>query len=296
MTENGSALLNVNNIEVIYDRVILVLKGVSFHVPEGGVVALLGANGAGKTTTLKAISNLLRAERGDVTKGTIEYRNQRIEKLTAHDLVTKGVVQVMEGRHCFEHLTVEENLLTGAYIRGDKKNFSDDLDLVYRYFPRLKERRKAQAGYTSGGEQQMTAIGRALMTRPKMILLDEPSMGLAPQLVEEIFAIVSRLNEEEGVTFLLAEQNTNMALRYARYGYILENGRVVLDGEAATLRENEDVKEFYLGLSSLRPQELPGRQVLSPPQALAGLNRGAGRDRAPATGRDDSTMRKATAS
>ena len=250
MTENGSALLNVNNIEVIYDRVILVLKGVSFHVPEGGIVALLGANGAGKTTTLKAISNLLRAERGDVTKGTIEYRNERIEKLTAHDLVTRGVVQVMEGRHCFEHLTVEENLLAGAYIRGDKKNFADDLDLVYRYFPRLKERRKAQAGYTSGGEQQMTAIGRALMTRPRMILLDEPSMGLAPQLVEEIFGIVSRLNEEEGVTILLAEQNTNMALRYARYGYILENGRVVLDGEASTLRENEDVKEFYLGLSS----------------------------------------------
>ena len=250
MAETGSALLDVSNIEVIYDRVILVLKGVSFHVPEGGIVALLGANGAGKTTTLKAISNLLRAERGDVTKGTIEYRNERVEKLTAHDLVTRGVVQVMEGRHCFEHLTVEENLLTGAYIRGDKKNFSDDLDLVYRYFPRLKERRKAQSGYTSGGEQQMTAIGRALMTRPKMILLDEPSMGLAPQLVEEIFGIVSRLNEEEGVTFLLAEQNTNMALRYARYGYILENGRVVLDGEASTLRENEDVKEFYLGLSS----------------------------------------------
>ena len=250
MTENGSALLNVNNIEVIYDRVILVLKGVSFHVPEGGIVALLGANGAGKTTTLKAISNLLRAERGDVTKGTIEYRDERIEKLSAHDLVTRGVVQVMEGRHCFEHLTVEENLLTGAYIRGDKKNFADDLDLVYRYFPRLKERRRAQAGYTSGGEQQMTAIARALMTRPKMMLLDEPSMGLAPQLVEEIFGIVSRLNEEEGVTILLAEQNTNMALRYARYGYILENGRVVLDGEASTLRENEDVKEFYLGLSS----------------------------------------------
>ena len=250
MTENGSALLNVNNIEVIYDRVILVLKGVSFHVPEGGIVALLGANGAGKTTTLKAISNLLRAERGDVTKGTIEYRDERIEKLSAHDLVTRGVVQVMEGRHCFEHLTVEENLLTGAYIRGDKKNFADDLDLVYRYFPRLKERRRAQSGYTSGGEQQMTAIGRALMTRPKMILLDEPSMGLAPQLVEEIFGIVSRLNEEEGVTILLAEQNTNMALRYARYGYILENGRVVLDGEASALRENEDVKEFYLGLSS----------------------------------------------
>lgn len=250
MAENGSALLNVNNIEVIYDRVILVLKGVSFHVPEGGIVALLGANGAGKTTTLKAISNLLRAERGDVTKGTIEYRDERIEKLSAHDLVTRGVVQVMEGRHCFEHLTVEENLLTGAYIRGDKKNFADDLDMVYRYFPRLKERRKAQSGYTSGGEQQMTAIARALMTRPKMMLLDEPSMGLAPQLVEEIFGIVSRLNEEEGVTILLAEQNTNMALRYARYGYILENGRVVLDGEASTLRENEDVKEFYLGLSS----------------------------------------------
>ena len=250
MAETGNALLNVNNIEVIYDRVILVLKGVSFHVPEGGIVALLGANGAGKTTTLKAISNLLRAERGDVTKGTIEYRDERIEKLSAHDLVTRGVVQVMEGRHCFEHLTVEENLLAGAYIRSDKKNFSDDLDLVYRYFPLLKERRKAQAGYTSGGEQQMTAIGRALMTRPKMILLDEPSMGLAPQLVDEIFGIVSRLNEEEGVTFLLAEQNTNMALRYARYGYILENGRVVLDGEASVLRENEDVKEFYLGLSS----------------------------------------------
>ncbi len=250
MTENGNVLLNVNNIEVIYDRVILVLKGVSLHVPEGGIVALLGANGAGKTTTLKAISNLLRAERGDVTKGTIEYRDERVEKLSAHDLVTRGVVQVMEGRHCFEHLTVEENLLTGTYIRDDKKNFSGDLDLVYRYFPRLKERRKAQAGYTSGGEQQMTAIGRALMTRPKMILLDEPSMGLAPQLVDEIFGIVSRLNEEEGVTFLLAEQNTNMALRYARYGYILENGRVVLDGEASVLRENEDVKEFYLGLSS----------------------------------------------
>jgi len=250
MAETGNALLDVSNIEVIYDRVILVLKGVSFHVPEGGIVALLGANGAGKTTTLKAISNLLRAERGDVTKGTIEYRNERVEKLTAHDLVTRGVVQVMEGRHCFEHLTVEENLLTGAYIRGDKKNFADDLDLVYRYFPRLKERRKAQSGYTSGGEQQMTAIGRALMTRPKMILLDEPSMGLAPQLVEEIFGIVSRLNEEEGVTILLAEQNTNMALRYARHGYILENGRVVLDGEASVLRENEDVKEFYLGLSS----------------------------------------------
>ncbi len=251
MAENGSILLNVNNIEVIYDRVILVLKGVSFEVPEGGIVTLLGANGAGKTTTLKAISNLLRAERGDVTKGTIEYGGERIDRQTAHDLVKKGVVQVMEGRHCFEHLTVEENLLSGAYARRDGKSaIQEDLELVYKYFPRLRDRRKAQAGYTSGGEQQMTAVGRALMTRPKMILLDEPSMGLAPQLVEEIFDIMARLNEEEGVTFLLAEQNTNMALRYARYGYILENGRIVLDGEASALRENEDVKEFYLGLSS----------------------------------------------
>jgi branched-chain amino acid transport system ATP-binding protein len=250
MTENGKALLSVNNIEVIYDHVILVLKGVSFEVPEGGIVALLGANGAGKTTTLKAISNLLKAERGDVTKGSIEYLGERIDTLTPHDLVKRGVVQVMEGRHVFEHLTVEENLLTGAYTRSDGRDkVARDLELGYHYFPRLKERRKSQAGYTSGGEQQMTAIGRALMARPKMILLDEPSMGLAPQLVEEIFEIVSRLNEEEGVTFLLAEQNTNMALRFARYGYILETGRVVLDGEAAALRENEDVKEFYLGLS-----------------------------------------------
>lgn len=250
MTENGNALLSVNNIEVIYDHVILVLRGVSFDVPQGGIVALLGANGAGKTTTLKAISNLLRAERGDITKGTIEYRGERIDRLTPHDLVKKGVVQVMEGRHCFEHLTVEENLLTGAYTRSDgKKAVEQDLELVYSYFPRLKERRRSQAGYTSGGEQQMTAIGRALMARPSMILLDEPSMGLAPQLVEEIFGIVKRLNEDEGVTFLLAEQNTNMALRFARYGYILESGRIVLDGEAKELRENEDVKEFYLGLS-----------------------------------------------
>ncbi|MDP6390662.1 MAG: ABC transporter ATP-binding protein [Alphaproteobacteria bacterium] len=250
MSENGNALLSVNNIEVIYDHVILVLKGVSFEVPKGGIVTLLGANGAGKTTTLKAISNLLKAERGDVTKGSIEYLGERIDALTPHDLVKRGVVQVMEGRHVFEHLTVEENLMTGAYTRSDGRDkVAEDLEMVYRYFPRLKERRKAQAGYTSGGEQQMTSIGRALMARPKMILLDEPSMGLAPQLVEEIFEIVARLNEDEGVTFLLAEQNTNMALRFARHGYILENGRVVLDGEAAALRENEDVKEFYLGLS-----------------------------------------------
>jgi branched-chain amino acid transport system ATP-binding protein len=244
-------LLRVNNIEVIYDHVILVLKGVSLDVPEGGIVALLGANGAGKTTTLKAISNLLHAERGDVTKGSIEYRGERIDRLAPADLVKRGVIQVMEGRHCFGHLTVEDNLMTGAYTRSDGRSaIAADLERVYHYFPRLKERRKSVAGYTSGGEQQMTAIGRALMSRPKMILLDEPSMGLAPQLVEEIFEIVVKLNTAEKVSILLAEQNTNMALRYAHYGYILENGRVVLDGSGAELRQNEDVKEFYLGLSA----------------------------------------------
>ncbi len=249
LTDNG-ALLSVNNIEVIYDHVILVLIGVSLEVPEKGIVALLGANGAGKSTTLKAISNLLRAERGDITKGSIKYQGERIDKLSSSELVRRGVIQVMEGRHCFEHLTVEENLLTGAYTRKDGgAAIRRDLELVYSYFPRLKLRNKAQAGFTSGGEQQMTVIGRALMSRPKMILLDEPSMGLAPQLVEEIFEIVERLNTEEGVTFLLAEQNTNMALRYANYGYILENGRVVLDGTAKELLDNKDVKEFYLGIS-----------------------------------------------
>ena len=244
-------LLEVNNIEVIYDHVILVLKGVSLEVPEGGIVALLGANGAGKTTTLKAISNLFRAERGEVTKGSINFDGQQVDKLTPNELVIRGVIQVMEGRHCFEHLTVEENLLTGAYTRRDGRSAVDrDLELVYGYFPRLKERRTSLAGYTSGGEQQMTAIGRALMSRPRMILLDEPSMGLAPQLVEEIFEIVKRLNEQEGVSILLAEQNTNVALRYAKYGYILENGRVVMDGDAELLGNNEDVKEFYLGLSA----------------------------------------------
>ena len=248
--ETAQPLLAVNNIEVIYDHVILVLKGVSLSVPEGGIVALLGANGAGKTTTLKAISNLLRAERGEVTKGSIELRGEKVEGLTPNDLVKKGVIQVMEGRHCFEHLTVEENLLTGAYTRGgDRAAIEQDLQMVYGYFPRLKERRQSQAGYTSGGEQQMTAIGRALMSRPKMILLDEPSMGLAPQLVEQIFEIVKKINENEGVTILLAEQNTNVALRYAKYGYILENGRVVMDGDASELLKNEDVKEFYLGIS-----------------------------------------------
>ena len=246
----AETLLEVTNIEVIYNHVILVLKGVSLKVPKGGITALLGGNGAGKTTTLKAISNLLHSERGEVTKGAILYRGERIQDLTPSELVDRGVIQVMEGRHCFEHLTVEENLLTGAYTRRDgKAAIMADLEMVYDYFPRLKERRTSQAGYTSGGEQQMTAIGRALMSRPETILLDEPSMGLAPQLVEQIFSIVKRLNEEQGVTFLLAEQNTNVALRFAHYGYILESGRVVMDGPAAELRENPDVKEFYLGMS-----------------------------------------------
>ncbi|CUH85372.1 ABC transporter ATP-binding protein [Thalassovita mediterranea] len=243
-------LLEVNNIEVIYNHVILVLKGVSLKVPKGGITALLGGNGAGKTTTLKAISNLLHSERGEVTKGNITYRGDGIADLSPAALVEKGVIQVMEGRHCFEHLTVEENLMTGAYTRTDGKGAVDaDLEMVYNYFPRLKTRRKSQAGYTSGGEQQMVAIGRAIMSRPETILLDEPSMGLAPQLVEEIFNIVKNLNENEGTTFLLAEQNTNVALRFAHYGYILESGRVVMDGPAADLRENPDVKEFYLGMS-----------------------------------------------
>ncbi|MEP0336850.1 MAG: ABC transporter ATP-binding protein [Alphaproteobacteria bacterium] len=242
--------LVVNNIEVIYDHVILVLKGVSLEVPEGGIVALLGANGAGKTTTLKAISNLLGAERGEVTKGEILFRGERVDSLTPNELVKRGVIQVMEGRHCFEHLTVEDNLMTGSYTRRDgAAAVAESLEKVYHYFPRLKERRTSQAGYTSGGEQQMTAIGRALMANPNTILLDEPSMGLAPQLVEEIFEIVKALNEKEGVSILLAEQNTMVALKYADYGYILENGRVVMDGDAAGLRENPDVKEFYLGLA-----------------------------------------------
>ena len=250
-TASTQTLLTVNNIEVIYDHVILVLKGVSLEVPEGRIVTLLGANGAGKTTTLKAISNLLRVERGEVTKGSIEYRGQRVDRLNASALVKQGVIQVMEGRHPFGHLTCEENLLTGAYTRQDGRTaLQRDMDMVYSYFPRLAERRHAMAGYVSGGEQQMMVIGRALMARPKLILLDEPSMGLAPQLVAEIFDIVARLNREEGVSFLLAEQNATVALRVADYGYVLENGRVVLDGDAETLRSNEDVKEFYLGLST----------------------------------------------
>lgn len=251
MSEQGSqSLLEVNNIEVIYNHLILVLKGVSMNVKKGAITALLGGNGAGKTTTLKAISNLLQSERGEVTKGSIVYNGNSITQKSPNALVKSGVIQVMEGRHCFEHLTVEENLLTGAYTRSDGRGaVARDLEMVYSYFPRLKERRKSQAGYTSGGEQQMCAIGRAIMSRPEMILLDEPSMGLAPQLVEEIFEIVRNLNVEQGVTFLLAEQNTNVALRYAHYGYILENGRIVMDGPAEEIRENPDVKEFYLGMS-----------------------------------------------
>ncbi|MFF7395018.1 ABC transporter ATP-binding protein [Achromobacter sp. NPDC008082] len=249
--DTPNVLLDVNGIEVIYNHVILVLKGVSLQVPEGKIVALLGANGAGKTTTLRAISNLLKGERGDVTKGHIQYRGQRIERLSPAELVKRGVVQVMEGRHCFAHLTIEENLLTGAYTRNmSRSDTAAALERVYQYFPRLKQRRASQSGYTSGGEQQMTAIGRALMANPNMILLDEPSMGLAPQIVEEIFEIVRDLNQRERVSFLLAEQNTNIALRYADYGYILENGRVMMDGAALDLAQNEDVKEFYLGISS----------------------------------------------
>jgi branched-chain amino acid transport system ATP-binding protein len=246
-------ILSVNNIEVVYDHVILVLKGVSLNVPAGGIVALLGANGAGKTTTLKAISNLLHSERGEVTKGSIVFDGEEVHARSPNELVRRGCIQVMEGRHCFGHLSVEENLLTGAFTRRDGgAAIRRDLDLIYSYFPRLEERRGAVAGYISGGEQQMCAIGRALMSRPKMILLDEPSMGLAPQLVEEIFEIVGNLNAKERVSFLLAEQNTRMALSYASYGYVLENGRVVLDGKAKALGENEDVKEFYLGVAEGR--------------------------------------------
>ena len=246
----AETILSVNNIEVVYDHVILVLKGVSLTVPRGGIVAILGANGAGKTTTLKAISNLLRAERGEVTKGSIEFEGTRVDRMSPNELVKRGCIQVMEGRHCFGHLTIEENLLTGAFTRRDgNAAIKRDLETIYEYFPRLRQRRSSMAGYTSGGEQQMCAIGRAMMSKPHMILLDEPSMGLAPQVVEEIFGIVATLNAREGVSFLLAEQNTNIALRYATYGYILETGRIVMDGAADSLRENEDVKEFYLGVA-----------------------------------------------
>jgi branched-chain amino acid transport system ATP-binding protein len=243
-------ILEVLNIEVVYNSVALVLKGVSLTLPRGGIVALLGANGAGKTTTLRAISNLLHAERGEVTKGEIKFLGERVEKLSPNDLVRRGAIQVMEGRHCFGHLTIEENLLTGAFTRRDgRAAIHRDIEKIYGYFPRLEQRRKSLAGYVSGGEQQMCALGRAMMAKPKLILFDEPSMGLAPQVVEEIFEIVKGLNTREGVSFLVAEQNTNLALRYAEFGYILENGRVVLDGAASALRDNEDVREFYLGVA-----------------------------------------------
>lgn len=251
MSVEPPPLLTVNNIEVIYDHVILVLKGVSLAIAEGGIVALLGANGAGKSTTLKAISNLLRVERGEVTKGTIDFLGRRIDRADAADLVRQGIVQVMEGRRIFEHLTVEENLLTGAYTRRQSQAIRQDIDRVYHYFPRLWERRSVKGGYISGGEQQMLAIGRALMARPRLMLLDEPSMGLAPMLVREIFDIVVRMNQEEKVAILLAEQNASMALKVVQYGYVMENGRIVLDGDAKMLRENEDVKEFYLGLTGV---------------------------------------------
>ena len=251
MSDTSRALLAVNSVEVIYDHVILVLKGVSLQVPEGGIVALLGANGAGKSTTLKAISGLLRTERGDVTKGSVEFLGEAIHRKDPAQVVRHGIIQVMEGRHVFEHLTVEENLLAGAYTQKDGNALKRDLDLVYAYFPRLKERRSIRAGYTSGGEQQMLAIGRALMAHPKLMLLDEPSMGLAPMLVQEIFDIVSRLNREEKVAMLLAEQNAAMALRFAQYAYVMENGRIVLDGDRTSISENEDIKEFYLGLSGV---------------------------------------------
>ena len=247
--QQTTPFLSINNIEVVYSHVILVLKGVSLEVPVGGIVALLGANGAGKSTTLKAVSNLLHAERGEVTKGSIVFDGTEVQSLSPNEVVRRGCIQVMEGRRCFAHLTIEENLMTGSFTRRDgKAAVAVDLERVYAYFPRLKERRGSTAGYTSGGEQ-MCAIGRALMSKPRMILLDEPSMGLAPQIVEEIFEIVRDLNSKEGVSFLLAEQNTNMALRYASHGYILENGRVVMDGEARALASNEDVKEFYLGVA-----------------------------------------------
>jgi branched-chain amino acid transport system ATP-binding protein len=250
MSDSAAPYLSVNNIEVIYDHVILVLKGVSLQVPQGKIVALLGANGAGKSTTLKTISTLLRGERGDVTKGDVQFKGERVDQLTPNELVRRGLSQVMEGRHCFGHLSIEENLLTGAYTRkGSRAELKASLETVYHYFPRLKERRASLAGYTSGGEQQMCAIGRALMAKPSMILLDEPSMGIAPQIVEEIFDIVKDLNQKENVSFLLAEQNTTVALRYADFGYILENGRVVMEGAAQELANNEDVREFYLGVS-----------------------------------------------
>jgi branched-chain amino acid transport system ATP-binding protein len=244
-------MLTLNNIEVIYDGVILVLKGVSLTVREGGLTTLLGANGAGKTTTLKAISGLLQSERGEVTKGGIDLNGERIDRLRPHEVVRRGVVQVFEGRRVFEHLTTEENLVAGAHVQRDGARVRQGIERVYEYFPRLADRRQVQSGYLSGGEQQMLVIGRALMSSPRVILLDEPSLGLAPMLVEEIFAIVQRLNRQEKLTVLLVEQNAALALTIAEHGYVMENGRIVLEGSAAALRENADIKEFYLGLTEV---------------------------------------------
>ena len=274
METNGTPLLSVSNIEVIYDHVILVLRGVSLDVPEGGIVTLLGANGAGKSTTLKSISNLLGAERGEVTKGSITYQDERVEARTPSEMVKMGVVQVMEGRHCFEHLTVEENLLTGAYTRTDGRGAIErDLEMVYSYFPRIKERNRAQAGYTSGGEQQMTALGRALMAKPSMILLDEPSMGLAPQLVEEIFEIVKKLNENEGgdVPPCRAEHQHGAALRPLR---VHPRERARGDGRRGERARRQRGRQGVLPRhQQRRAQELPRHQALPPAQALAGVAR-----------------------
>ena len=248
---NSENILEIKNIEVVYDDVILAVSDVSLDVPKGSIVALLGGNGAGKSTTLKSVSTMLASERGKVTKGSITYNGERVEKLNPSDMVNLGLVQVLEGRRCFGHLTVEENVISGAYTRKlSKSEIKSELERMYAYFPRLKERRKSQAGFTSGGEQQMIAVARAMMAKPKMLLLDEPSMGLAPQLVEEIFNIVKELNEKEGVSILLAEQNTNIALRNSDYGYIIETGQVMLDGSAKSLLNDDKVKEFYLGISS----------------------------------------------
>ena len=242
-------MLVLNNVEVIYDNVILVLKGVSIEVKEGGITTVLGANGAGKTTTLKAISGVLRTERGEVTRGTIEFAGKRIDTMRPHEIVKLGLVQVFEGRRVFEHLTTHENLVAGGHIVGSKAKLNENIDRVYSYFPRIADRRNIQGGYLSGGEQQMLAVGRALMSDPKVILLDEPSLGLAPMLVEEIFGIVKNLRTKENVTFLVVEQNAALALEFADFGYVLENGSIVLQGPAADLRDNADIKEFYLGIS-----------------------------------------------
>ena len=242
-------MLNLNNVEVIYDGVILVLRGISIEVHDGTITTVLGANGAGKSTTLKAISGQLRVERGEVTRGSIEFDGQRIDGLQAYEAVKMGIVQVFEGRRVFEHLSGEENLIAGGHIVS-KAVMRRNMEMVYEYFPRLYERRDVQAGYLSGGEQQMLAIGRALMSDPKMVMLDEPSLGLAPMIIEEIFGIIKKLNQQEKTTFLIVEQNATLALDIAEYGYVMENGAIVLEGKADALRENADIKEFYLGISS----------------------------------------------